>query len=70
MSAPNKSDHHCFQCWGLGHISWQCPRRRKAQQFMIPGMLVHSIIGKGGQCIMAMQEESGARIVIIQQSKE
>ena len=71
--SPDKSDRHCFQCWGLGHLSRQCPshpRRRKAQQMMIPGMLIDRIIGKGGECIKAMQEESRARIVIIQQSKE
>ena len=71
--SPDKSDRHCFQCWGLGHLSWQClshPRCRKAQQIMIPGMHVHRIIGKGGECIKAMQEKSRARIVIIQQSKE
>ena len=71
--SPDKSDRHCFQCWGLGHLSRQCPshpRRRKAQQMMIPGMLIDRIIGKGGECIKAMQEESRARIVIIQESKE
>ena len=37
---------------------------------MIPGNLVARIIGKGGEVIKAIQEESGAKMVIIQQSKE
>ena len=39
-------------------------------EMMIPGNLVARVIGKGGEVIKAMQEESGAKIVIIQQSKE
>ena len=39
-------------------------------EMMIPGNLVARVIGKGGEVIKAMQEESGAKIVIIQDSKE
>merc|ERR1719510_1471151 len=39
-------------------------------EMMIPGNLVARVIGKGGEVIKAMQEESGAKIVIIQQSKD
>ena len=39
-------------------------------EMMVPGNLVARVIGKGGEVIKAMQEESGAKIVIIQQSKE
>ena len=39
-------------------------------EMMIPGNLVARIIGKGGEVIKAIQEESGAKIVIIQESKE
>merc|ERR1719225_2276084 len=37
---------------------------------MIPGHLVARVIGKGGEVIKALQEETGAKIVIIQESKE
>ena len=37
---------------------------------MIPGNLVARIIGKGGEVIKALQEETGAKIVIIQDSRE
>ena len=39
-------------------------------EMMIPGNLVARVIGKGGEVIKAMQEESGAKIVIIQENKE
>merc|ERR1719510_739567 len=39
-------------------------------EMMIPGNLVARVIGKGGEVIKAMQEETGAKIVIIQESKE
>ena len=39
-------------------------------EMMIPGNLVARVIGKGGDVIKALQEESGARVVIIQDSKE
>merc|ERR1719474_1664376 len=39
-------------------------------EMMIPGRLVARIIGKGGEVIKALQEETGAKIVIIQDSKE
>ena len=39
-------------------------------EMMIPGNLVARVIGKGGEVIKAIQEESGAKIVIIQESKE
>ena len=39
-------------------------------EMMIPGYLVAKVIGKGGEVIKAIQEVSGAKIVIIQQSKE
>ena len=35
----------------------------------MPGHLVARIIGKGGETIKALQEETGAKIVIIQDSK-
>ena len=35
----------------------------------VPGHLVARIIGKGGETIKALQEETGAKIVIIQDSK-
>ena len=37
---------------------------------MVPGHLVARIIGKGGEVIKALQEETGAKIVIIQDSRE
>merc|ERR1719430_2911318 len=37
---------------------------------MVPGHLVARIIGKGGETIKALQEETGAKIVIIQDSKD
>ena len=37
---------------------------------MIPGNLVARIIGKGGEIIKALQEKTGAKIVIIQESRE
>jgi len=37
---------------------------------MVPGRLVARIIGKGGEVIKALQEETGAKIVIIQDSKD
>jgi len=39
-------------------------------EMMIPGRLVARIIGKGGEVIKALQEETGAKIVIIQDTKE
>merc|ERR1712013_854037 len=39
-------------------------------EMMVPGHLVARIIGKGGEVIKALQEETGAKIVIIQDSKE
>ena len=39
-------------------------------EMMIPGNLVARVIGKGGEVIKALQEETGARVVIIQDSKE
>ena len=39
-------------------------------EMMIPGNLVARIIGKGGEVIKALQEETGAKIVIIQESRE
>merc|ERR1740116_341814 len=39
-------------------------------EMMVPGHLVARIIGKGGEVIKALQEETGAKIVIIQESKE
>ena len=39
-------------------------------KMMIPGNLVARIIGKGGEVIKALQEETGAKIVIIQDSRE
>ena len=39
-------------------------------EMMIPGNLVARVIGKGGEVIKALQEETGAKIVIIQESKE
>ena len=39
-------------------------------EMMIPGNLVARIIGKGGEVIKSLQEETGAKIVIIQDSKE
>lgn len=39
-------------------------------EMMIPGNLVARVIGKGGEVIKAMQEESGAKIVIIQENKD
>jgi len=39
-------------------------------EMMIPGNLVARIIGKGGEVIKALQEETGAKIVIIQDSRE
>merc|ERR1719330_2216430 len=39
-------------------------------EMMIPGHLVARVIGKGGEVIKALQEETGAKIVIIQESKE
>ena len=40
------------------------------EEMMIPGNLVAKVIGKGGDVVKALQEESGARVVIIQESKE
>ena len=37
-------------------------------EMMIPGNLVARIIGKGGEVIKALQEDTGAKIVIIQVS--
>merc|ERR1719187_2827509 len=39
-------------------------------EMMVPGHLVARIIGKGGETIKALQEETGAKIVIIQDSKD
>jgi len=39
-------------------------------EMMIPGNLVARIIGKGGEVIKALQEDTGAKIVIIQESRE
>ena len=39
-------------------------------EMMIPGNLVARVIGKGGEVIKNLQEETGARVVIIQNSKE
>merc|ERR1719328_419785 len=39
-------------------------------EMMVPGHLVARVIGKGGEVIKALQEETGAKIVIIQESKE
>ena len=39
-------------------------------EMMVPGHLVARIIGKGGEVIKALQEETGAKIVIIQDTKE
>merc|ERR1719508_758392 len=39
-------------------------------EMMVPGHLVARIIGKGGEVIKALQEETGAKIVIIQDSRE
>merc|ERR1719193_2049519 len=39
-------------------------------EMMIPCRLVARIIGKGGEVIKALQEETGAKIVIIQDTKE
>merc|ERR1719340_43526 len=39
-------------------------------EMMVPGHLVARIIGKGGEVIKGLQEETGAKIVIIQDSKE
>ena len=44
--------------------------RPQVQEMMIPGNLVARVIGKGGEVIQAMQKESGAKIVIIQENKE
>merc|ERR1719195_305684 len=39
-------------------------------EMMVPGNLVARIIGTGGEVIKALQEETGAKIVIIQDTKE
>lgn len=39
-------------------------------EMMIPGNLVARIIGKGGEVIKALQEDTGAKIVIIQENRE
>ena len=39
-------------------------------EMMIPGNLVARVIGKGGEVIKALQEETGARVVIIQVRRE
>merc|ERR1719384_2315940 len=39
-------------------------------EMMVPGAMVARIIGRGGEVIKALQEETGARIVIIQDSRE
>merc|ERR1719228_1598702 len=39
-------------------------------EMMIPGHLVARIIGKGGEVIKALQEETGAKIAVIQDSRE
>ena len=39
-------------------------------EMMLPGNLVARIIGKGGEITKALQEETGANIVIIQESRE
>ena len=39
-------------------------------EMMIPGNLVARIIGRGGEVIKALQEDTGAKIVIIQESRE
>eukprot|EP00092_Neocalanus_flemingeri_P023826 GFUD01025851.1.p1 GENE.GFUD01025851.1~~GFUD01025851.1.p1 ORF type:complete len:465 (+),score=130.06 GFUD01025851.1:140-1534(+) len=39
-------------------------------EMMVPGHLVARIIGKGGEVIKALQEETGAKIVIIQDNRE
>ena len=42
----------------------------QVHEMMIPGNLVARVIGKGGMVIQAIQEESGAKIVILQESSE
>merc|ERR1719228_838172 len=39
-------------------------------EMMVPGHLVARIIGKGGEVIKALQEETGAKIAVIQDSRE
>ena len=39
-------------------------------EMKIPGILVARVIGKGGEVIKALQEETGARAVVLQDSKE
>jgi len=39
-------------------------------EMIVPGRLVARIIGKGGEVIKALQEETGAKIVIIQDTRE
>jgi far upstream element-binding protein len=39
-------------------------------EMMVPGRLVARIIGKGGEVIKALQEETGAKIIIIQDTRE
>jgi len=38
-------------------------------EMMVPGNLVARIIGKGGEVIKALQEETGAKIIVIQESR-
>ena len=42
----------------------------QVHEMIIPGHLVARIIGKGGEVIKAIQEESGTKITIIQENKE
>ena len=38
-------------------------------EMMIPGYLVAKVIGKGGEVIKDIQEETGAKIIILQETK-
>ena len=42
----------------------------QVHEMMIPGNLVARVIGKGGVVIQGIQEESGTKIVILQESSE
>ena len=50
--------------------SGQPPTPTQVHEMMIPGNLVARVIGKGGVVIQAMQEETGAKIIIIQENSE
>ena len=39
-------------------------------EMKIPGILVARVIGKGGEVIKALQEDTGARAVVLQDSRE